>query len=70
MYRFTTAILLLISGWLLTAANADTQTAALPLEEPAETRTEDYRLGPGDVINVTVDVNTHSGTGRIVGRVY
>ena len=53
MYRFAAAIIPLVSGWLLVPANADIQTASLPLEEFAETRTGDYRLGPGDVINIT-----------------
>ncbi len=55
MSRFTIVVILLISGWLLAVADADIQTASLQLEGSAETRTEDYRLGPGDVISITVD---------------
>ncbi len=73
MSRFTIVAMLLISGWLLAVADADIQTVSLQLEGSAGTRTEDYRLGPGDAISITVDSvdeislqYTISKTGRII----
>ena len=54
MYKSVAVIILTLSGWLLTAVGADIQ-AAIPLERLPEVKTEDYRLGPGDVISITVD---------------
>ena len=54
MYRITIILILILSGCLLTAASADVETPA-PLGKLSPVDADNYRLGPGDVISITVD---------------
>ncbi len=47
-------LILSLSGWNLAAAEADI-TATGYLEKLAEANGTDYRLGPGDVVSITID---------------
>ena len=54
MRRITAILILTLSGYLLTAGDADAETP-IRMGELSLVDAGDYRLGSGDVISVTVD---------------